>query len=185
MFFLSILLSIAASEEIHGYLDVKMYRRPDTIGDVQILLNGGTYSTFVKQDGSFVIYNVASGTYFMEIIDNIYYYRPILIEVSNQVDAYDGIPAQTRGKKFEYPLALKPEKAIAFFEVREPFSIGKMLYNPMVLMAGVTLLIVWLAPKMQLDPEAMRELREMQQKSQEDTPAWMNSMMNMFQPPGQ
>jgi hypothetical protein len=47
----------------------------------------------------------------------------------------------------------------------------------MVIMMGVTLLMVLLVPKMQLDPEQMKEMREMQAKANEDTPSWLQNLM--------
>jgi hypothetical protein len=154
--------AIQASEEVHGSIDIAMYRKYEASGDIKILLNGGIYSTFVRQDGRFVLFGVEKGTYFMEIVDPNFYYKPLVIEVTDRgVDVYDGVPGQVRGKKTDHPISLKPDRPIAWFDKREPFSVMKLLYNPMVLMTGVTLLIVFLAPKMQLDPEQMKEMREM------------------------
>ena len=64
-----------------------------------------------------------------------------------------------------FPLPLEPLVAKpTFFEKREGFQWSAMLMNPMVLMMGVTVLIMFVFPKMManMDPEQLKEMQSMQ-----------------------
>jgi len=64
-----------------------------------------------------------------------------------------------------FPLPLEPLVAKpTFFEKREGFNWGGMLMNPMVIMMGVTVMIMFVMPKMManMDPEQLKEMQEMQ-----------------------
>merc|ERR1711988_1318288 len=64
-----------------------------------------------------------------------------------------------------FPLPLEPLVAKpTFFEKREGFQWTSMLANPMVLMMGVTVLIMFVMPKMMqnMDPEQLKEMQQMQ-----------------------
>merc|ERR1711935_1214457 len=58
------------------------------------------------------------------------------------------------------PVLVKPK----WFEVRPPFQWTSMLMNPMVMMMGVTLLIMFAMPKMManMDPEQLEEMKAIQ-----------------------
>lgn len=45
--------------------------------DTAVTINDGEYNGFLKEDGSFVISNVPSGSYVVEIINPDYYYESV------------------------------------------------------------------------------------------------------------
>ena len=74
-----------------------------------------------------------------------------------------------------YPLRLSPERPISYFDVPESFSFKGLFANPMYLMFGVAILMTMFMPKMQMDPEQMKQMQDMQKQMKS------NWLMNMFQ----
>jgi hypothetical protein len=52
---------------------------------------------------------------------------------------------------------------MSYFQQREEWKVTDILMNPMILMMGLPLLIITVLPKMMNDPEAKREMEQMQQ----------------------
>ena len=82
------------------------------------------------------------------------------------------VSAKTQGKlralmthnrlPLPFPIPIEPLVANpVFFEKREGFNWSGMLMNPMVLMMGVTVLIMFVFPKMMqnMDPEQLKEMQ--------------------------
>lgn len=47
--------------------------------DTSIVINGGEYQGFLREDGSFVISSIPSGSYIVEIVNPDYFYEPVSI----------------------------------------------------------------------------------------------------------
>ena len=62
-----------------------------------------------------------------------------------------------------YPLRLKALGRQGYFQQREEWKLTDILMNPMILMMVLPLLIITVLPKMMNDPEAKREMEQMQQ----------------------
>eukprot|EP00742_Colponemidia_sp_Colp-10_P003485 GILJ01003712.1.p1 GENE.GILJ01003712.1~~GILJ01003712.1.p1 ORF type:complete len:233 (-),score=41.20 GILJ01003712.1:165-863(-) len=132
---------------------------------VKIVLNGGQYQTFAKNDGSFSIHNVPSGTYLLEVFHSLYHFEPVRVDISkaNKIIATLSTLMDERGARLQYPLLLLPSRPYEFFEKREEMSIVGLVKNPMVLMVGFSLLMMFALPKMQqnMDPEQLKEMQQM------------------------
>lgn len=45
--------------------------------DTSVVINGGEYQGFLREDGSFTINSIASGSYVVEIVNPDYFYEPV------------------------------------------------------------------------------------------------------------
>ncbi|VDM65854.1 unnamed protein product [Strongylus vulgaris] len=140
--------------------------------NTRILLNHGEYIGFVREDGSFTVDNVASGSYVVQIVkvENVdFVFEPIrvditakgkirarklsvlqvmhyiLIHVSREI--YLLIFQPNVVNQLPYPLKLSAREATRYFRKREEWRITDMLMNPMVLMLVVPLVIMLIIPK--------------------------------------
>ena len=62
-----------------------------------------------------------------------------------------------------YPLRMKALGKMGYFQQREEWKVTDILMNPMILMMVLPLLIITVLPKMMNDPEAKKEMEQMQQ----------------------
>jgi hypothetical protein len=178
MVILLLLISCAFSAEISGEILPSAPSRPASIKGIKLLLDGGKQITYTNSEGEFKFLNVQSGIHHLEIFDSTFSYKPMLIEIQDdEISVYDGTPSAMRSEKLPYPLKISQAKPIQYFEIPEPFSITKILFNPMILTAVVVLGLTLCKPNMQLDPEQMKEFKEMQKQMNS---GWMSSFL---QPP--
>jgi ER membrane protein complex subunit 7 len=139
----------------------------DTVGwqvDTRIHVNGGEYIAFIRDDGTFVVHNVPSGSYVVEIIHPDYMYEPVRVEINSK--------GKYRARKVNYiqtsqviqvpyPLRMKPHSKLRYFQVREQWRLTDFLFNPMVIMMVLPLLLIMILPKMMNDPETKEDLARM------------------------
>ncbi|XP_055618863.1 ER membrane protein complex subunit 7 homolog [Toxorhynchites rutilus septentrionalis] len=132
--------------------------------DTQISINGGEYKGFLKEDGTFIISAVPSGSYVVEIINPDYYYESVRVEINPK--------GKFRARKLNYvqpsqviqvpyPLKLKALTRFRYFQQREQWKITDFLFNPMVLMMILPLFIMLVLPKMMSDPETKKEMENL------------------------
>lgn len=132
--------------------------------DTHISINGGEYKGFLKDDGSFVISSVPSGSYVVEILNPDYYYESVRVEINPK--------GKFRARKLNYvqpsqvvqvpyPLKLKALTRFRYFQQREQWKITDFLFNPMVLMMILPLFIMLILPKMMSDPETKKEMENL------------------------
>ena len=147
----------------------------------KVILDGKVV-TYPTDQGNFAFQGVEEGMHFVEVWDVMYTYPTVLVEVAASGNiAYDATPSALRHEKLVYPLKLTADKPISFYERREPFSISSILFNPMVLILGVTVFFTMFSPNSMLDPEQMKEMKEMQKKMSKDmSNSWFS---NLLQPP--
>lgn len=128
-------------------------------------------------NGWFMLYNVNPGTHYLEVFHPKYQFPSILVEVTANSEpiAYFNTPGTVKTEKVPYPLRLAPERQITYFEVPESFSLRGLFANPMYIMFAVAILMTMCMPKMQLDPEQMKQMQDMQKQMKG------NWLMNMFQ----
>ncbi|XP_072942405.1 endoplasmic reticulum membrane protein complex subunit 7 [Epargyreus clarus] len=131
--------------------------------DTRIHVNGGEYIGFIKEDGSFTIFNVPTGSYVVEVIHPDYLYEPVRVEINSK--------GKFRARKVNYvqtsqvvqvpyPLRMKVSTKIKYFQVREQLRITDFLFNPMVIMMVLPLLLIMVLPKMMNDPETKEDLKQ-------------------------
>ena len=131
--------------------------------------------TYLSDSNTFSFFNIPDGVYLVEVHDNIYSYRPVLVKVSGDSVTYKETGSFSADKPLN-SLKISAEKNIFYFEERETFSIFSIIYNPMVLMFVVFSLLTFCMPnKGQMDPEQMKEMQEM--AKQYKSSSWMNSLI--------
>lgn len=131
--------------------------------DTRVHVNGGEYIGFIREDGSFVIHNVPSGSYVVEILHPDYMYEPVRVEINSK--------GKYRARKVNYiqtsqviqipyPLRLKALSKYNYFQMREQWRLTDFLFNPMVIMMLLPLLFIMILPKMMNDPETKEDLKQ-------------------------
>ena len=129
------------------------------------MLNGGAHRAIPRQDGSFKLHAVPPGTYLLEVLDTQSVWPTVRVDVSASAPGKARALLTHSRQPLPFPLPLEPLVAKpTFFEKREGFQWSAMLMNPMVLMMGVTVLIMFVFPKMManMDPEQLKEMQSMQ-----------------------
>ncbi|XP_055707631.1 ER membrane protein complex subunit 7 homolog [Phlebotomus papatasi] len=132
--------------------------------DTIVNINGGEYLGFLREDGSFIISGVPSGSYVLEIVNADYIYESVRVEINPK--------GKFRARKVNfvqpsqviqvpYPLKLKALTRFKYFQMREQWKITDFLFNPMVLMMILPLLLMLVLPKMMSDPEAKKEMENL------------------------
>lgn len=130
----------------------------------RILVNGGDYIGFLKEDGTFTINNIPSGSYVVEVANPNYAYEPVRVEINSK--------GKYRARKVNYiqtsqvlqvpyPLKMKPLNRFRYFQVREQWRVTDFLFSPMVLMMVLPLLLIMILPKMMNDPETRKEMEQL------------------------
>ncbi|XP_058461635.1 ER membrane protein complex subunit 7 homolog [Malaya genurostris] len=152
--------------------------------DTQISINGGEYKGFLRDDGSFIITSVPSGSYVVEIMNPDYYYESVRVEINPK--------GKFRARKLNYvqpsqvvqvpyPLKLKALTRFRYFQQREQWKITDFLFNPMVLMMILPLFIMLVLPKMMSDPETKKEMENLNlSKMTSDMPEFSEMITSFF-----
>lgn len=131
--------------------------------DTRIHVNGGEHIGFVREDGSFVVHNIPSGSYVVEVVNPDYLYEPVRVEINSK--------GKYRARKVNYvqtsqviqvpyPLRMKALSKFRYFHVREQWRATDFLFNPMVIMMVLPLLLIMVLPKMMNDPETKEDLKQ-------------------------
>ncbi|XP_075227114.1 ER membrane protein complex subunit 7 [Lycorma delicatula] len=161
---------------------------PDTFSnsnwqtDTTVFLKGGYHIGYLKEDGSFVINNVPSGSYVVEVVNPNYVYEPVRVEINSK--------GKYRARKVNYiqtsqviqvpyPLKMKPLSPARYFQVREQWRATDFLFNPMVLMMVLPLLLVMVLPRMMNDPETRKEMEQLNNLTKYDIPE-VSEMITCF-----
>lgn len=151
--------------------------------DTRIHVNGGEYIGFIREDGTFVVHNVPSGSYVVEILHPDYMYEPVRVEINSK--------GKYRARKVNYiqtsqviqvpyPLRLKPLAKFRYFQVREQWRLTDFLFNPMVIMMVLPLLFIMVLPKMMNDPETKEDLKQITNLAKMSEMPEMSEMFTSF-----
>jgi len=152
----------------------------------RILIDGGVVKTaFIKEDNTFLVQGLPSGSYLVEVANPTYTYEPARVEVTSK--------GKTRARKVNnvqptaiahlaYPLKFKTLGKTKYFAMREEWRASDVLYNPMIWMMVMPLLLVSVLPKLISDPETKKELEEVRQSMnvQQTMPEMSEIMANLF-----
>ncbi|KXS10881.1 hypothetical protein M427DRAFT_138792 [Gonapodya prolifera JEL478] len=139
--------------------------------DTEVTLDFGRYKAGVRRDGGFIIRNVPSGTYILEVVSATHAFDRLWIEVDTAegiVRASQYIPAAEYDpllkRTVPYPVELTAKGQYEYFHVREGFNYMALLQNPMMLMAVASIAMIYLLPKMMegIPPEELQASREAQ-----------------------
>lgn len=131
--------------------------------ETRVHVNGGEHIGFIRDDGTFVVRNIPSGSYVVEVLHPDYMYEPIRVEINSK--------GKYRARKVNYiqtsqviqvpyPLKMKALSKFRYFQIREQWRLTDFLFNPMVIMMVLPLLLIMILPKMMNDPEAKEDLKQ-------------------------
>jgi len=131
----------------------------------QVIVNGGEHIGLLRDDGTFVIHGVPSGSFVVEVMHPQFTYESARIDITSK--------GKLRARKVNYiqpalvthipyPLKLNPTGAYRYFIPREQWRIADVLMSPMVLMMVLPLILIVILPKMMSDPETRREMEQVQ-----------------------
>lgn len=129
-----------------------------------VMANGGEHYGFLREDGTFIISNVPSGSYMVEVVNPNYVYEPVRVEINSK--------GKFRARKVNliqtsqviqvpYPLKMRPLAPFRYFQVREQWRMTDFLFNPMVLMMVLPLVLIMILPKIMNDPETRKEMEQL------------------------
>nr|CAD7438177.1 unnamed protein product [Timema bartmani] len=149
----------------------------------RVLVNGGEYLGFLKEDGTFTVNNVPSGSYVVEISNPNYAYEPVRVEINSK--------GKYRARKVNYiqpsqvthvtyPLKFKPLTRFRYFQVREQWRVTDFLFSPMVLMMVLPLLLIMVLPKMMSDPETRKEMEQLNTNFNYQVPEISEVLTSLF-----
>jgi len=156
---------IASGFKIEGKLVTPEPKPLDWHWNTRILIDGGRMSAFIKEDHSFVINGLSSGSYLIEVTNPDFFYEPVRVDITSKgkirARKVNNLqPSQVN--QLPYPLKMKPITRFNYFQKREEWKVSDVLMNPMILMMVLPLLLVTVLPKMMGDPETQKEVQEMQ-----------------------
>ncbi|KAF9183664.1 hypothetical protein BGZ51_003867 [Haplosporangium sp. Z 767] len=126
----------------------------------------------ITKDGKFLFPSVPEGTYLLEVQSPQYVYPYIRLIVTEKDSRAHMVSQGTDWSNNDYamhlPLTLTPRATSSYFIPREGFKLSYLFANPMMLMMGFSVLMLFLMPKMManMDPEAMQEMQGMQEAAQ-------------------
>ncbi|KAI8813861.1 hypothetical protein BJ742DRAFT_787723 [Cladochytrium replicatum] len=153
--------------------------------NTRVVLNGGQYVGYVKDDGSFSIPNVPDGIHILDVQSTDYTFDKIRVDVGgNRVTASItqlGMNYARVGPQVRHPLELPARAKTDYFMPRESFNIMGLFANPMLLMTGVSMLMFLGMPYLMknIDPETLKEMQEKQsQQPKVEMPDVAGSLAN-------
>ncbi|NXG11766.1 EMC7 protein, partial [Sakesphorus luctuosus] len=128
------------------------------LGDVQL-------TVFFRTDGSFVVHDVPSGSYVVEVISPAHKFEPVRVDITSKGKMrarYVNYIKPSEVVRLPYPLQMKSSGPPSYFIKRESWGWTDFLMNPMVMMMVLPLLIFVLLPKVvnTSDPDMRREMEQ-------------------------
>lgn len=133
---------------------------------VTLLLSGGKQlSTFVRLDGTFTLHNVPPGIHVLEVFHLGFLFPQIRTEILADAPLGEHVKASYvagDNRILPYPLMVQPLGKVSYFEPRQGFSWRSFLFQPQIIMMLIMISGLFILPKMQLDPESIKEMQAMQ-----------------------
>ena len=132
---------------------------------VSLLINSGERrSTVPLKDGSFTLLDVAPGIHILEVAAPGYRFPRLRVEMSaRHAGKFRAALVENHRNILPLPLTAHPMGAVQFFEPRPQFfSLATLYRNPMILLMGFSLVMLFVMPKMMenMDEEQKKELQE-------------------------
>ncbi|KAI6225080.1 DUF2012 domain-containing protein [Aphelenchoides fujianensis] len=147
---------------------------PNWQANSRVLLDYGKHIGFLREDGSFVVEGVPSGSYVLEVTNVDYIFEPIRVDINSkgkirarrlnilQPNAVHTLP---------YPLRLQARQPTKYFRQREQWRATDVLMNPMVLMLLVAFVLMVVTPRLAAsDPQLQKELQQGMQMPKVEMP---------------
>ncbi|KAK3100208.1 hypothetical protein FSP39_016328 [Pinctada imbricata] len=150
--------------KIEGKVDLTVAKDKDWLSQTRVIIDGGEFLGNLRSDGSFVVNDLPSGTYVVEVAHPEYIYEAARVDITSK----GKIRARRVNylqpsivKTIQYPLEFKERQKAKYFQLREQWRITDFLMNPMVLTMVLPLLLIMVLPKLMnaADPEAQKEMQ--------------------------
>ena len=145
--------------QIEGKVAPPDFIPKDWYWTTKIYLEGGKRMGYLKDDNSFVITGLPSGTYLLEVLNPDYYYESVRVDINSKgkVRARKVNNVQPKKRPAEpdvlhYPLQLKSLGRFKYFQAKEEWKVTDILMNPTVIMMVLPLLLIKVLPKMMNNP---------------------------------
>ena len=145
IFSLTLFVNITAGDEVNsatllykieGRVQVTDAPISEWSPHAKVVVDGGRFVGFIKQDGSFVINNVPSGSYLVEISSPSYIFEPARVDISSKTGKMrarkSDLLRPTAVTALPYPLKFKASRQAQFFTKREEWNLLSTLMSPMV-----------------------------------------------------
>uniref|UniRef100_A0A914Z0K3 ER membrane protein complex subunit 7 beta-sandwich domain-containing protein n=1 Tax=Panagrolaimus superbus TaxID=310955 RepID=A0A914Z0K3_9BILA len=149
----------------------------------RVLVNYGEYISFLKEDGSFLVEGVPSGSYIVEIANVDYIFEPVRVDINSKGKARArrlNLLQPNTVEIIPYPLALTARQPTRYFRPREEWRITDVLMNPMVIMLLVAFVLMVVTPKLTAqDPQLQKEMQNVQMPKV-DMPDVADVLANFF-----
>ncbi|NXU92035.1 EMC7 protein, partial [Xiphorhynchus elegans] len=151
--------------KIEGRAVVPGVKPQDWIAGARVLVDGEEHVGFLKTDGSFVVHDVPSGSYVVEVISPAHKFEPVRVDITSKGKMrarYVNYIKPSEVVRLPYPLQMKSSGPPSYFIKRESWGWTDFLMNPMVMMMVLPLLIFVLLPKVvnTSDPDMRREMEQ-------------------------
>ncbi|XP_060119231.1 ER membrane protein complex subunit 7 [Heteronotia binoei] len=151
--------------KIEGRAVVPGVKPQDWIAGARVLVDGEEHVGFLKTDGSFVVHDIPSGSYVVEVISPAYKFEPVRVDITSKGKMrarYVNYIKTSEVVRLPYPLQMKSSGPPSYFIKRESWGWTDFLMNPMVMMMILPLLIFVLLPKVvnTSDPDMRREMEQ-------------------------
>uniref|UniRef100_G1MBB2 Endoplasmic reticulum membrane protein complex subunit 7 n=1 Tax=Ailuropoda melanoleuca TaxID=9646 RepID=G1MBB2_AILME len=151
--------------KIEGRAVVPGVKPQDWISAARVLVDGEEHVGFLKTDGSFVVHDIPSGSYVVEVISPAYRFDPVRVDITSKGKMrarYVNYIKTSEVVRLPYPLQMKSSGPPSYFIKRESWGWTDFLMNPMVMMMVLPLLIFVLLPKVvnTSDPDMRREMEQ-------------------------
>jgi len=144
------------------------------LGHAKVVLDNSVASGSVSRNGTFVIPDVAAGTYVLSVVSRDHVFDQLRIDIppeddsTPEVSPYNvGTPLNPRSPiKLLYPIKLVPRQRKSYFVPHQSFNVVQMFQNPMMLImvfGGLMMLAMPYITK-NLDPALLQEAQQNQAK---------------------
>lgn len=151
--------------KIEGRATVPGVKSQEWVSSSRVLVEGEEYVGFLRTDGSFVVNDIPSGSYVVEVVSPTFKFEPVRVDITSKgkIRARQVNYIKTSEVvRHTYPLLLRSSGQKTYFLPRETWGWSDFLMNPMVMMMVLPLLIIVLLPKVvnTNDPEMRKEMEQ-------------------------
>ncbi|KAN0128364.1 Protein of unknown function (DUF2012) domain containing protein [Lactarius tabidus] len=147
---------------------------PTQLGHAKVVLDNSVASGSITRNGTFVIPDVAAGTYIVSVLSRDHVFDQLRVDVPPEPDSLPEVSPYTIGTplnprspvKLPYPIKLVPRQKKSYFVPLQSFNVVQMFQNPMMLMmvfGGLMMLAMPYITK-NLDPALVQEAQQNQAK---------------------
>ena len=126
-------------------LPLKLLQEGD-LRTTEVTLNGGEHRAFTRPDGSFRFTDVAPGVYLLDVLSTEYLFSQFklnLPEDDGEIRVLEYMYPGANKRAAAYPVDLRPHVKLEYFDKRQQPGLHTLFRNPMLLMMGFTMLMVF------------------------------------------